>query len=86
MVGVAIQCIGYFPCILGGRLIYGFGVGITTVAFPRYMEETVPTQDVGKFGGLYCLSFAFAQMIGYAAAAFLPPYDDTEALATTHVW
>eukprot|EP00352_Strombidinopsis_acuminata_P003763 CAMPEP_0176382380 /NCGR_PEP_ID=MMETSP0126-20121128/32641_1 /TAXON_ID=141414 ORGANISM="Strombidinopsis acuminatum, Strain SPMC142" /NCGR_SAMPLE_ID=MMETSP0126 /ASSEMBLY_ACC=CAM_ASM_000229 /LENGTH=170 /DNA_ID=CAMNT_0017746781 /DNA_START=605 /DNA_END=1117 /DNA_ORIENTATION=- len=50
------------------------------------MEETVPTQDVGKFGGLYCLSFAVAQVLAYASAAILPKNTDTEALMTTHAW
>jgi len=40
---------------------------------PRVMEETIPGELVGMFGGLYCLSFAFATLVAYAMAAFLPP-------------
>jgi len=50
------------------------------------MEEMIPCSLMGKYGGLYCLSFAFAQAISYALAAFLPPSTDTEALQTTHAW
>ena len=49
------------------------------------MEETVPSNLVGFYGGLYCLSFATATLMAYAFAVFLPPDDDTEALAVDHI-
>lgn len=52
---------------------------------PRVMEETVPGEYVGLFGGCYCLSFAFATLVAYAMAVFLPPENDSEALATSPV-
>jgi len=74
-----------FAAIIVGRLIYGLSVGIIAIAMPRLMEETVPSNLVGAYGGLYCLSFAFATLIAYAFAVFLPKDTDLEALADTHV-
>jgi len=52
---------------------------------PRMMEETVPGELVGMFGGCYCLSFAFATLLAYAMAVFLPSENDPVALADSHV-
>jgi hypothetical protein len=49
------------------------------------MEETIPGELVGMFGGLYCLSFAFATLVAYGMAAFLPPESQTEQLAQSPV-
>ena len=52
---------------------------------PRLMEETVPGNLCGVYGGLYCLSFATATLIAYAFAVFLPPDKDTDALKESHI-
>ena len=52
---------------------------------PRLMEETVPLNLTGSFGGLYCLSFAFATLVAYALAVFLPGDKEIDALKETHV-
>jgi hypothetical protein len=52
---------------------------------PRIMEETIPGEWVGFFGGLYCLSFAGATLIAFGMAVFLPPESDPEALAASPV-
>ena len=74
-----------FWAIIIGRLIYGFSVGIIAIAMPRLMEESVPSNLVGFYGGLYCLSFAAATLLAYALAVFLPPDSDIEGLKETHV-
>ena len=74
-----------YAAIIIGRLIYGFSVGIIAIAMPRLMEETVPSNLVGAYGGLYCLSFAFATLLAYALAVFLPKETDLDALAESHV-
>ena len=74
-----------FWCIIIGRLIYGFSVGIIAIGMPRLMEETVPSNLTGFYGGLYCLSFAFATLVAYMFAVFLPSDDDLEALKETKV-
>lgn len=66
-------------------MIYGFSCGLIAITMPRVMEETVPGEYVGLFGGCYCLSFAFATLVAYAMAVFLPPENDSEALATSPV-
>lgn len=71
--------------IIVGRLIYGFSCGMLAISMPRAMEETIPGEYIGIMGGCYCLSFAFATLVAYAMAAFLPPQSDTEALATSPV-
>lgn len=55
------------------------------ISMPRVMEETVPGEWVGLFGGCYCLSFAFAVLVAYFMAVFLPPESDTVALAESPV-
>lgn len=52
---------------------------------PRIMEETIPGNWVGFFGGLYCLSFAAATLIAFGMAVFLPPDSDPQALADSYV-
>lgn len=73
-----------FWAIIIGRLIYGASVGIIAIAMPRLMEETVPSNLVGAYGGLYCLSFATATLLAYALAVFLPKDDDPN-LGDTHM-
>lgn len=58
-------------------------MGIIAIAMPRVMEETVPVNMVGFYGGLYCLSFATATLLAYALAVFLPKDTDIEALKET---
>ena len=84
IIGAAITLIQNFYAILIGRLFYGFSVGMISITMPRYMEENVPNNLVGFFGGLYCLSFAIATLIAYAMAVILPPDTDEEALKATH--
>lgn len=57
-------------------MIYGYSCGLLAITMPRIMEETVPGEWVGFFGGCYCLSFAIATLIAYFMAVFLPPEDD----------
>jgi MFS family permease len=83
--GAAITIYQNFYAIICGRLIYGFSCGLLAITMPRVMEETVPGELVGMFGGCYCLSFAFATLVAYAMAVFLPPENDTAALATSPV-
>jgi MFS family permease len=85
ILGSAITIYQQFWSILLGRLIYGFSCGFIAISMPRTMEETIPNEWVGMFGGLYCLSFALATMIAYFMAYFLPPDTDTEAIAESHV-
>ena len=75
IVGTGITIVQNFWAIIIGRLFYGFSVGIIAIAMPRLMEETVPSNLNGAYGGLYCLSFAFATLLAYALAVFLPPDD-----------
>jgi len=69
--------------LIVGRLLYGLAVGITAIATPRLMEETVPASWVGAFGAAYCFSMAVAVMTGDLLASILPPDDDTKALQET---
>ena len=82
--GITIMDNNYWAIIFG-RLIYGLSVGIIAIAMPRLMEETVPSNLVGAYGGLYCLSFAFATLLAYALAVFLPKDTEIEELKETHV-
>ena len=66
-------------------MIYGFACGLAAISMPRIMEETIPGNWVGFFGGLYCLSFAAATLIAFGMAIFLPPDSDPQALADSYV-
>ena len=72
-IGAAITIYQNIYSIIIGRLIYGFSCGLIAITMPRVMEETIPGEWMGMFGGLYCLSFAFATLVAYAMAVFLPP-------------
>mmetsp|Transcript_15113 Transcript_15113/g.19110 ORF Transcript_15113/g.19110 Transcript_15113/m.19110 type:complete len:193 (-) Transcript_15113:971-1549(-) len=85
IIGTAITIYEKVWAIIFGRLIYGLSVGIIAIAMPRLMEETVPSNLTGAYGGLYCLSFAFATLLAYALAVFLPKDDDLDGLKKTHV-
>lgn len=85
IIGAAITIYQKFWAIILGRLIYGFSCGMLAISMPRVMEETIPGEWVGTMGGFYCLSFAFATLIAYAMAAFLPPESEPEELATSPV-
>lgn len=85
IVGVAITIYQQLWSIILGRLIYGFSCGLLAVSMPRLMEETIPGELVGFFGGLYCVSFAVAVLIAFGMALFLPPDSDPEALASSPV-
>ena len=85
IVGVGITVWQNYAAIICGRLLYGVSVGLLAIAMPRIMEETVPLEWVGFFGGCYCLSFAFATLIAYAMAVFLPPEHAPEAMANSPV-
>ena len=86
IIGTAITIVENFWAIIFGRLLYGFSVGIIAIAMPRLMEETVPLNLTGAYGGLYCLSFAFATLLAYALAVFLPPdKDHDQELIDTHI-
>ena len=84
-IGAGITIIQRFYAIIVGRLIYGFSCGLIAITMPRVMEETIPGELVGVFGGLYCLSFAFATLVAYGMAAFLPPESQIEQLAVSPV-
>jgi MFS family permease len=85
IVGCAITVYQKFWSIILGRLIYGFSCGMLAISMPRVMEETIPGEYVGILGGCYCLSFAFATLIAYAMAVFLPPQSEPEELANSPV-
>ena len=54
--GVIFTLFRHFEMQLIGRFIYGFAAGLTSVASPRLIEETVPLDWVGT-----CITiFAFA--------------------------
>ena len=58
--------------LLTGRVLYGISTGLIAVAFPRYMDEMLPSNIISVYGGLYCFSFALATIIAYLLALGLP--------------
>lgn len=59
---------------------------------PRYMEEMLPPNILGVYGGLYCFSFAQATIIAYLLALGLPSDEDenggknTDGLKNSNFW
>jgi MFS family permease len=78
--------------VLAGRISYGFSTGLIAVAMPRYMEEMLPPNILGVYGGLYCFSFAQATIIAYMLALGMPSDKDadgnknTEELKNSSFW
>lgn len=42
IVGSGISMVQNIPCLLIGRILFGFTCGLQSVCIPRYIEETVP--------------------------------------------
>ena len=86
ILGVGLTLIQNIEAILAGRLLYGFSTGLIAVAWPRYMDEVLPSHLMGLYGGMYCFSFAIATIIAYLLALGLPSDTDKEALKQTEFW
>ena len=92
IVGVALTLILNIAIILTGRFLYGFATGLIAVAFPRYMDEVLPSSLISLYGGMYCFSFAIATIIAYLLALGMPPDEkpdgtrNTEELIASNFW
>lgn len=92
IVGVGLTLILNIVFILSGRLLYGFATGLIAVAFPRYMDEVLPSSLISLYGGMYCFSFAIATIIAYLLALGMPPdkkedgSPNTDELIASNFW
>ncbi len=85
-IGTSASLIENLTWILSGRLIYGVGCGILSIAGPRFIEETVPDRLVSLFSPLFMCSVAFGGMIALLMGAGLPNDNNPEALKSSNFW
>lgn len=83
LVGVGIEQIPNISTIVVGRTIYGFAIGIYSVAVSRFIEETVPHQMLTLYSPIYICGTSFAKLIVFMINAGIPEDHDKEALRTT---
>lgn len=72
IVGVSIEMISNYWCIIVGRIIYGLSAGIYSVCVGRYIEETVPHELLTIYAPIYTCGTSVAKMVVMLIAAGLP--------------
>lgn len=75
-----------YALILIGRLIYGFACGLQCLAAMRYIEETVPFEQVRYMIPLFVVSFTVGKLLVVILAAGMPADDDGTGLYVTGYW
>ena len=73
-------------CLLAGRILYGFSLGLLVISWPRYMDEVLPPRSLSFYGGIYAFSIAFGTITAFLLALGLPKDDDKPALAKDEFW
>ena len=68
-------------CLLAGRILYGFSLGLLVISWPRYMDEVLPPTQISFYGGIYAFSIAFGTITAFLLALGLPPDEDKAGLA-----
>ena len=58
--------------LLFGRLIYGFAVGVNSVAMPRYLDEVIPLRLYNICIAMYVTSINVGFLFALDGAIFLP--------------
>ena len=74
------MCILNFYCLLFGKLIFGFGAGVLSVAAPKMLDETVPTYKLKTFGLCSNMYLNLGITIAMIMGLWLPNKNDSEAL------
>lgn len=66
IVGAVTEAVAPGPAVLvGGRLVVGLGVGVTSVVGPLYAAEMAPSRLRGRFVSIYQLAITFGIFIAY---------------------
>ena len=61
-----------FFALVGGRIIFGFGVGAMTVLTPLFISETSPIELAGPLGSLSQIMVTIGIMIAYILGFLVP--------------
>mmetsp|Transcript_22397 Transcript_22397/g.27553 ORF Transcript_22397/g.27553 Transcript_22397/m.27553 type:complete len:158 (+) Transcript_22397:138-611(+) len=76
--GVAICMVENFYMLLLGRIIYGFAVGVESVAMPRFLDEVVPLRIYDLCIGLYVVGINVGYVFALDSAVLLPPDEQVQ--------
>ena len=52
ILSICLSLVQTMPCILVGKVIYGFAAQVLMIAGPKMLDETVPAHMLGDFGFL----------------------------------
>jgi hypothetical protein len=77
------MCVLNFYCILFGKLLFGFGAGVVSIAAPLMLDETVPIYKLKSFGLCSCFYLSFGITISMLMGLWLPKADDVEGMKKT---
>ena len=58
--------------LLFGRIIYGFAVGVESVAMPRYLDEVVPLRLYNVCIATYYIAICLGYVFALDTAILLP--------------
>ena len=72
ILGCCITFLNKFVSVLVGMIIYGFSCGLLAVSMPRVFEETITNEWLWLYGGLYCFSMSFANLIIHILLLYKP--------------
>ena len=64
--------------LLTGRMVYGFAVGVESVAMPRYLDEVVPLRLYNVCIALYVTSINVGFLFALDGAVFIPKDYETQ--------
>ena len=86
IIGAGMTMVLNVYCLLVGRILYGFSLGLLVISWPRYMDEVLPPTSLSFYGGIYAFSIAFGTITAFMLALGLPADSDKPALAADEFW
>lgn len=72
--------------MLIGRVIFGFSIGLITVAIPRLIEEIAPADKIAPMQAIFLFSSTVGSLLATSLGAILPDENDKEALENDQLW
>ena len=86
LLGISITMMFNYPCLLVGRVLYGFASGSITSSAARYNEETLPAHLYDNLQILFVFSQTFGGLSAFMLGEFLPDTKDHAALKASEIW
>ena len=86
IIGVFVSSHLNMVCLLTGRFIFGYSVGLYSSVCPRFIEETVPIHYYDRIIPTFNFSQSIGALSAYLIGSILPSDKDPAALFTTDKW